>query len=97
MLGVPTSNNFLKGARFSPDGTCLLTSSDDTVLRIFEVPSQVLREVRPRPVPHCAGDGELSQALGGAGCFVQLFTPCHARKTHGCDRFFIGALESAGG
>eukprot|EP00903_Cladosiphon_okamuranus_P011843 g11127.t1 len=41
--GVPTENNFLKGASFSPDGTCLLTSSDDTVLRVFEVPNHVLR------------------------------------------------------
>lgn len=44
--GVPTANNFLKGASFSPDGTCLLTSSDDTVLRVFEVPNRVLRGVR---------------------------------------------------
>lgn len=44
--GLPTANNFLKGASFSPDGTCLLTSSDDTVLRVFEVPNHVLRGVR---------------------------------------------------
>lgn len=44
--GPPTANNFLKGASFSPDGTCLLTSSDDTVLRVFEVPNHVLHGVR---------------------------------------------------
>lgn len=46
-LGVPTTNNFVKGASFSPDGTCLLTSSDDTVLRVFEVPRGALETVRP--------------------------------------------------
>ncbi|CAN0402329.1 unnamed protein product, partial [Hapterophycus canaliculatus] len=45
-LGLPTANNFVKGASFSPDGTCLLTSSDDAVLRVFEVPSNALRAVR---------------------------------------------------
>lgn len=44
--GLPTANNFLKGASFSPDGTCLLTASDDTVLRVFEVPDHALRGVR---------------------------------------------------
>ncbi|KAJ3291936.1 Telomerase Cajal body protein 1 [Borealophlyctis nickersoniae] len=29
--------NFFKGAKWSPDGTCLLSSSNDDVLRIFEV------------------------------------------------------------
>jgi WD40 repeat protein len=32
-------NNFTKGVKFSPDGSCLLTNSDDNVLRIFEVPA----------------------------------------------------------
>jgi hypothetical protein len=30
-------NNFLKGVRWSPDGTCLLTNSEDNILRVFEV------------------------------------------------------------
>ena len=34
--------NLVKAARFSPDGTCLLTSSEDHVLRVFEVPSHLL-------------------------------------------------------
>lgn len=45
-VGVPTANNFLKGVSFSPDGTCLLSSSDDTVLRVFEVPDHALKGVR---------------------------------------------------
>lgn len=32
-----TANNFTKGVRVSPDGLCLLSSSDDRVLRVFEV------------------------------------------------------------
>ncbi|KAJ1456152.1 hypothetical protein M885DRAFT_183950 [Pelagophyceae sp. CCMP2097] len=31
-----------KGVAWSPDGTCLLTASDDDVVRLFEVPQQVL-------------------------------------------------------
>lgn len=43
----PTSmNNFLKGALFSPDGFCLLTASEDSMLRVFEVPRHTLQEVR---------------------------------------------------
>eukprot|EP01018_Ginkgo_biloba_P036105 Gb_14083 [translate_table: standard] len=33
------SNNFLKGAKWSPDGSCFLTSSDDNTLRIFDLPN----------------------------------------------------------
>ena len=28
-------NNFLKGIKWSPDGSCFLTSSDDNTLRVF--------------------------------------------------------------
>ncbi|ETL35747.1 hypothetical protein F442_12429 [Phytophthora nicotianae P10297] len=31
------SNNFTKGVKVSPDGLCLLTNSDDHVLRLFEM------------------------------------------------------------
>jgi len=34
-------NNFLRGFRFSPDGTCALTNSNDNVLRLFEVHNRV--------------------------------------------------------
>ncbi|KYQ89096.1 hypothetical protein DLAC_10327 [Tieghemostelium lacteum] len=30
--------NFLKGSKWSPDGTCLLTCSDDNHIRLFEIP-----------------------------------------------------------
>eukprot|EP01117_Protostelium_nocturnum_P015502 TRINITY_DN6022_c0_g1_i2.p1 TRINITY_DN6022_c0_g1~~TRINITY_DN6022_c0_g1_i2.p1 ORF type:complete len:399 (+),score=90.78 TRINITY_DN6022_c0_g1_i2:52-1248(+) len=32
-------NNFLKGGKWSPDGLCLLTNSDDNYLRLFELPN----------------------------------------------------------
>ncbi|XP_057544146.1 uncharacterized protein LOC130823530 [Amaranthus tricolor] len=32
------SNNFLKSAKWSPDGSCFLTSSDDNTLRLFSLP-----------------------------------------------------------
>ncbi|EKX50697.1 hypothetical protein GUITHDRAFT_134835 [Guillardia theta CCMP2712] len=31
-------NNFLKDVKWSPDGLCVLTSSEDKILRIFEIP-----------------------------------------------------------
>jgi len=31
-------NNFVKGVKWSPDGLCLLTSSEDNTMRLFEVP-----------------------------------------------------------
>ena len=34
------SNNFTKGVKVSPDGLCLLTNSDDHILRLFEVHSE---------------------------------------------------------
>ena len=34
-------NNTLRGARWSPDGLCLLTASEDRHLRLFELPEQL--------------------------------------------------------
>ena len=33
-------NNCLKGVKWSPDGCCLLTASEDQLLRVFELPSE---------------------------------------------------------
>ena len=35
-ITTPTFNNFLRGCKWSPDGSCLLASSHDKCLRIFE-------------------------------------------------------------
>ncbi|KAB1221888.1 Telomerase Cajal body protein 1 [Morella rubra] len=34
----PNHNNFLKGVKWSPDGSCFLTSSEDNTLRVFPLP-----------------------------------------------------------
>ncbi|XP_074598889.1 telomerase Cajal body protein 1 homolog [Brevipalpus obovatus] len=33
-------DNFLKGCKWSPDGSCLLTNSEDKVLRVFNLPNE---------------------------------------------------------
>ncbi|KAM8972619.1 telomerase Cajal body protein 1 [Pelodytes ibericus] len=33
--------NFLKGCKWAPDGSCLLTNSDDNILRIYNLPSEL--------------------------------------------------------
>jgi len=39
---VTPHGNFLKGARWSPDGACLATSSDDNLVRIYDLPQDAL-------------------------------------------------------
>lgn len=36
---APANSNFLKGAKWSPDGSCFLVNSEDNFLRIFDLPS----------------------------------------------------------
>ncbi|XP_038050304.1 telomerase Cajal body protein 1-like [Patiria miniata] len=36
-----TPENFLKGCKWSPDGLCVLTNSDDSRLRLFNLPQEV--------------------------------------------------------
>ncbi|XP_020630480.1 telomerase Cajal body protein 1-like isoform X3 [Orbicella faveolata] len=36
-----STSNFLKGCKWSPDGSCLLTNSDDNILRIFNLPVEL--------------------------------------------------------
>lgn len=38
------NNNFLKGCKWAPDGSCLLTNSEDHCLRLFNLPSQLCRQ-----------------------------------------------------
>lgn len=35
------AENFLKGCQWAPDGSCLLTNSDDNTLRLFNTPQHV--------------------------------------------------------
>ncbi|CAM9432793.1 unnamed protein product, partial [Ascophyllum nodosum] len=71
--GFPAvANNFVKGASFSPDGTCLLTSSDDTVLRVFEVPRGALQ-----PAPEGEPEGRESSAASLASSATEEdWSPC---------------------
>ena len=36
-----TANNYLKGCKWSPDGSCLLTNSRDHCLRLFNLPQNL--------------------------------------------------------
>ena len=42
-------DNFLKGCKWSPDGTCILTNSDDSVLRIFDLNEDMLNKNNETP------------------------------------------------
>ncbi|PIK60450.1 hypothetical protein BSL78_02631 [Apostichopus japonicus] len=44
-------NNFLKGCKWSPDGTCILTNSEDGVLRLFNLPGELYFPKSWTPVP----------------------------------------------
>ncbi|CAB4431407.1 unnamed protein product [Rhizophagus irregularis] len=49
-----SEENFFKNAKWSPDGSCILTSTNDNVLRIFDLPRNALE---------IADEIELSQVL----------------------------------
>jgi len=40
---IPKSRGFLKGCKWSPDGTCLLTCANDNVLRLFDIPADLYK------------------------------------------------------
>lgn len=40
--GSGCSPNFLKAVRFAPDGSCVLATSDDAVVRVFELPHHLI-------------------------------------------------------
>nr|XP_010908444.1 telomerase Cajal body protein 1 isoform X1 [Elaeis guineensis] len=42
--GASHSDNFLKGVKWSPDGSCFLTSSDDNTLRLFYLPEEAFND-----------------------------------------------------
>ncbi|XP_033113668.1 telomerase Cajal body protein 1-like [Anneissia japonica] len=43
--------NFLKGCKWAPDGSCILTNSDDNILRLFNLPSELWEENREGDLP----------------------------------------------
>lgn len=52
-------SNFLKGVKWSPDGACCLTASDDNVLRVFDLPP----DAQQRAQAANAGEGPASNGL----------------------------------
>ncbi|XP_069689698.1 telomerase Cajal body protein 1 isoform X2 [Periplaneta americana] len=46
-------DNFMKGCKWAPDGTCILTNSDDNVLRVFDLPADL----------HCQESWQKSRTL----------------------------------
>lgn len=52
-------NNCLKGLKWSPDGTCILSASEDQLLRVFELPTD-LGEAGPTELRSavCAREGD---------------------------------------
>ena len=58
-------NNCLKGVQWSPDGTCLLTASEDQQLRLFELPSELLAGEGDgdAAAPSGESDGELASTV----------------------------------
>ncbi|KAK3254455.1 hypothetical protein CYMTET_36330 [Cymbomonas tetramitiformis] len=60
-------NNFLKGVRWSPDGACILTSCEDNVLRVYDLPTDCL-ESEEQPLDTytaalCVREGEAVSVL----------------------------------
>ncbi|XP_022098757.1 LOW QUALITY PROTEIN: telomerase Cajal body protein 1-like [Acanthaster planci] len=43
--------NFLKGCKWSPDGLCVLTNSDDNQLRLFNLPPEIYSQLQEEPIP----------------------------------------------
>lgn len=62
--------NFLKAVRFAPDGSCLLSTSDDAVVRLFDLPHHLIYDGVPAP----SGDGDDGEAA--ATTRVSVLTPC---------------------
>ncbi|KAG2425914.1 hypothetical protein HYH02_014913 [Chlamydomonas schloesseri] len=66
------NSNFLKGVKWSPDGACLLTASDDNWLRLYDLPQDVatapvLQYPDLLPPEEQQGQQEQGQAAGGGG------------------------------
>lgn len=60
-FGSGKTQGFLKGCKWSPDGTCLLTCADDGVLRLFDLPADLYNSHK-KPFQGCS-TSELSPSL----------------------------------
>lgn len=49
------NSNFLCGVKWSPDGSCMATGSDDNCLRVYDLPPDCLGEGTAPCDPHSSG------------------------------------------
>lgn len=59
-------SNFVKGVKWSSDGACLLTASDDSILRVFDVPQDAMQASTSDPQPADALPGAAPSPTAGA-------------------------------
>eukprot|EP00887_Chlorella_sp_A99_P003250 scaffold9.g3250.t1 len=58
-------SNFLRGAKWSPDGACLLTTADDNWLRVYDTPPEAFA-LPAAGAPAAAGSSEAQEEGPGA-------------------------------
>ena len=59
----PAGGNVVRGVRWSPDGSCLLTASEDCALRVFHLPSEVAHDAYATTC--AAAEAERGDGSGG--------------------------------
>ncbi|KAL4443842.1 hypothetical protein ABPG75_011579 [Micractinium tetrahymenae] len=84
-LARTPNSNFLRGAKWSPDGACLLTASDDGCLRIFDTPLEAFQLAGAAAEAwDAAGDGPAA-AAEPAGQRTPAQPPAGGRQADGSD------------
>jgi WD40 repeat protein len=63
----PAGGNVVRGVRWAPDGSCLLTASEDNVLRVFNLPPTVARQAYQAACGAATGHPDSGDVGGGAG------------------------------
>ncbi|WIA17918.1 hypothetical protein OEZ85_009412 [Tetradesmus obliquus] len=78
------NSNFLKGVKWSPDGSCCLTVTDDNWLRVFDLPQDALHHQpaaaaagQPAAAAHAAA-GIVNPAAAGAAAAAAVGTPWYS-------------------
>lgn len=92
-------NNFLKGCKWSPDGTCILTNSEDGTLRLFNLPAELYNPLTWEPVADFKSvlsmvEGELVYDYCWYPCMTSLqpetccfVSTCRSHPVHMWDAF----------
>ncbi|ORZ12763.1 WD40-repeat-containing domain protein [Absidia repens] len=74
-------NNFFKACHWSPDGTCLLTSSEDRMIRLFDIPSSIYDPSTTEPVTLTPSLGILE---GESICDIAWFPSMNSQDPATC-------------